>query len=245
MITSKQNSLIKEIRSLKDKKYRDKLGLFVVEGIKPINEAIDLGVALSLIICTERALSAVKPCSCRVETVSEEVLKSVSEEVTPQGALALAVKPDNAVKPPRGNSLLLDGVSDPANVGAIIRTAAASGYNDVYLTEDSADAYSQKAVRSSMSGVFRVNVMRGSITEILDKINLPVCVADMDGENVFTFKNKGAVCLVIGNEGHGVSEEVRKRATFTVKIPMENGVESLNAAVSAGILMYNLKNSQN
>ena len=245
MITSKQNSLIKEIRSLKDKKNRDKLGLFVVEGIKPINEAIDLGVSLSLIICTERALSAIKPCDCRVETVADEVLKSVSEEVTPQGALALAVKPDNAVKPPRGNSLLLDGVSDPANVGAIIRTAAAAGYNDVYLTEDAADAYSQKAVRASMSGIFRVKVMRGSVIDILSAINLPLCVADMDGESVFTFKSGSAVCLVIGNEGHGVSEEVKKSSAFTVKIPMDNGVESLNAAVSAGILMYNLKNSLN
>lgn len=241
MITSKQNSLIKEIRSLKDKKFRDKLGLFVVEGIKPINEAIDLGVPLSLIISTERAFDAVKKCDVRIETVSEEVLKSVSEEVTPQGALALAVKPDNTVKPPCGNCLLLDGVSDPSNVGAIVRTAAAAGYNDIYLTEDAADAYAQKAVRSSMSGIFRVNVMRGGVSEILNAISLPVCVADMDGESVFTFNNKGAVCLVIGNEGHGVSEEVRKRATFTVKIPMENGVESLNAAVSAGILMYNLK----
>ena len=245
MITSKQNSLIKEIRSLADKKFRDRLNLFVIEGVKAVKEALLLNIPLYAVIGTGEVLTKLSFNETRVEEVSSEVLKYVSEEVTPQGALALAVKPDNAVKPPRGNSLLLDGVSDPANVGAIIRTAAASGYNDVYLTEDSADAYSQKAVRSSMSGVFRVNVMRGSITEILDKINLPVCVADMDGENVFTFKNKGAVCLVIGNEGHGVSEEVRKRATFTVKIPMENGVESLNAAVSAGILMYNLKNSQN
>ena len=241
MITSKQNSLIKEIRSLKDKKFRDSLNLFVIEGIKPVNEAVELGVPLSLIICTERALSSIKPGSVRLETVSEEVLKSVSEEVTPQGALAVAIKPSQTVLPPKGDCLLLDGVSDPSNIGAIIRTAAASGYNQVYLTEDCADAYSQKAVRASMSGVLRVSVMRGSVSEILGAIDLPICVADMDGASVFEFVRDGAVCLVIGNEGHGVSLEVRNRATYTLKIPMENGVESLNAAVSAGIFMYNLK----
>jgi TrmH family RNA methyltransferase len=243
MITSKQNSLIKEIRSLKDKKFRDSLGVFVVEGIKPINEAIELGVPLKYVIATERALSSIKESSVKVEAVSEEVLKSVSEEVTPQGALAVAFKPSSEVQAPKGDCLLLDGVSDPSNVGAIIRTAAAAGYNEIYMTCDSADAYSQKSVRASMSGVFRVKIMRGSTAEILSVIDIPICVADMDGDSVFEFKKGGAKCLVIGNEGHGVSEEVKSKATFTVKIPMENGVESLNAAVSAGILMYNLRES--
>ncbi|MBQ3116531.1 MAG: RNA methyltransferase [Clostridia bacterium] len=242
MITSKQNALIKEIRSLADKKFRDRLNLFVVEGIKPVNEAVGLSMPVKVIICTEKAVQSLCVAGVDVQVVTDEVFKSVSEEVSPQGALAVVEKPQTPVQAPKGSCLLLDGVSDPANVGAIIRTAAASGYNDVYLTETCADAYSQKAVRTSMSGIFHVRVMRGKIQDLLACIDLPICVADMNGENVFEYSAKTDVCLVIGNEGHGVSEEIKKIANFTVKIPMENGMESLNAGVSAGILMYNLKN---
>ena len=135
------------------------------------------------------------------------------------------------------------GHSEDNIVGAdcIIRTAAAAGYNQVYLTEDCADAYSQKAVRASMSGVFRVKVMRGKTQDLFPLISAKKVVADMDGQDVFSVKPDGDVCLIIGNEGHGVSSLVRENSSFTVKIPMENGVESLNAAVSAGILMYCLK----
>ncbi len=242
MITSKQNALIKEIRSLSDKKFRDRLGLFVVEGIKPVNEAVALGMPINAIICTEKAHSSLVLNGVEGQLVTEEVLKSVSEEVTPQGALALVEKKEQSIESPTGSCLLLDGVSDPANVGAIVRTAAASGYKEIYLTDSCADAYSQKSVRASMGGIFRVKIMRGGIDEILSSLNLPIYVADMNGENVFTHQAKAPLCLVIGNEGHGVSEVVRKRATVTVKIPMENGMESLNAGVSAGILMYSLKN---
>ncbi len=241
MITSKQNGLIKEIRSLKDKKNRDLLNEFIVEGIKPISEAIGLNMPVKVIVCTEKAQSLINANGEKIELVSEEVLKSISEEITPQGALAVVEKPDNLLSAPLGSCLLLDGVSDPANVGAIIRTAAATDYLDVYMTETCADPYSQKAVRASMSGIFRVRPKRASLVELLKVIDKPIVVADMDGENVFNLKDKEPFCLVIGNEGHGVSEEVRKVANKTVKIPMENGVESLNAAVSAGILMYALK----
>jgi TrmH family RNA methyltransferase len=138
--------------------------------------------------------------------------------------------------------LLLDGVADPSNVGAIIRTAVASGYKEVFLTSECADAFSPKAVRSSMSGVFRAKVMRGELGEILSVIDCPIVVADMGGENVFERKIQGKFCLVIGNEGRGVSDSLKTKADIIVSIPMQNDMESLNASVSAGILMYNLKN---
>ena len=241
MITSKQNSFIKEIRSLSDKKFRDKLNLYTVEGTKIVKEAIELKLPVKAIVGTERGLNAIESCDFRCELLSEEVFRSISSEVCPQGVIAVIEKPDNEIAPPKGSCVLLDGVADPSNVGAIIRTAAASGYNTVYLTEDCADQYSPKAVRSSMSGVFRVKTVRGSAQDLLEAINLPVYVADMCGENVFTHKPSGAFCLVIGNEGHGVSNAIRQRADKTVSIPMDNGVESLNAAVSAALLMYNLK----
>ena len=241
MISSTQNTLIKEIRSLKDKKFRDKLGVFVLEGIKPVREAIALNLSIREIVCTENTCLEFLNCGYKVEVVSDQVFKSISEEVTPQGALAIVYKLPCEIQNATGNALLLDGVSDPANVGAIIRTAAASGFNQIYLTPTCADAYSQKAVRSSMSGIFRVKVMRGELDAILSAINMPLVIADMNGQNVFDMQIKEDVCLVIGNEGNGVSDYLKQKANLTVKIPMQNGVESLNAAVSAGILMYALK----
>ena len=241
MISSKQNTLIKEIRSLKDKKFRDKLGVFVLEGVKPVKEGIDFNLPIREILLTEKHFADFSACNYKVEVVSEEVFKSISEEVSPQGVLAVVYKGQNKLCSPKGSCLLLDGVSDPNNVGAIIRTAVASGYNDIYLTTACADAYSQKSVRCSMSGVFRANIMRAEIEEILSVINLPIVVADMHGQNVFDLNLDKDVCLVIGSEGNGVSDFVKSKADLTVKIPMENGMESLNASVSAGILMYALK----
>lgn len=241
MISSKQNTLIKEIRSLKDKKFRDELGVFVLEGVKPVREGVNFNLPIREIVLTEKHISEFSDCKYKVEVVSEEVFKSISEEKTPQGVLAVVYKAEKKLCSPKGACLLLDGVSDPNNVGAIIRTAVASGYNDIYLTSTCADAYSQKSVRCSMSGVFRVNIMRAEIDEILSVINLPLVVADMNGQNVFDLSLSKPICLVIGSEGNGVSDFVKSKADLTVKIPMENGMESLNASVSAGILMYALK----
>ena len=95
-----------------------------------------------------------------------------------------------------------------------------------------------------MSGIFKVRTHSGNKDELLEKINLPLVVADMDGENVFNAKLINDICLVIGNEARGVSEDMLERAEFTVKIPMDNGMESLNASVSAGIIMYALSKKQ-
>lgn len=243
MITSKQNSLIKQIRSLSDKKFRDKLNLYLIEGVKLVREAISLSLPIFAIVGTEKALKEIDCKNYRYETVTDEVFSFITTEVSPQGVVAVIEKPSNELCAPNGSCVLLDGVSDPTNVGAIIRTATASGYNNVYLTNDCADQFSPKAVRASMSGVFRINSARGSAEELLKAINLPVVVADMKGENLFNHNIKGDFCLVIGNEGHGVSEFIRKSANYTLSIPMQNGMESLNAAVSASLMMYGLKNS--
>ncbi len=240
MITSKTNAFIKEIKSLYDKKNRDCLGLYIIESLKLVKDAFISNVDIKSVICTENGAKFLNT-DREIVIVSDEVFKSISAEVTPQGVMAIAFKKSEK---PFGNqsSVFLDGVGDPANVGAIIRTAAASGYNDVFVTEDCADPFSPKSVRASMGGIFKVNVHFGNREELVDKIPLPFCVADMLGENIFNLKNISPLCLVIGNEGKGVSQIVKNKAKFTVSIPMENGMESLNAAVSAGVLMYALKN---
>ena len=242
MIISKQNSLIKEVRSLQSKKFRDSLSRYLVEGVKMVNEAFALGQKVLTVISTEKCLEHLNVRDCKVELVSQEVYDSISDEKNPQGVLAVIQKPKNDFISSKSSCLLLDGVADPGNMGTIIRTMACAGYKDLYLTPTCADPFSPKAVRSSMSGIYHVNIHQADVEILLKSINLPLVVADMNGKDVFKEKPKGEFCLVIGNEAHGVSEMVEKHATHTVKIPMEKGMESLNAGVSAGILMYALKN---
>ena len=247
MITSRQNDRVKEIRSLKQKKYRDELGLYIVEGFKSVVEVLKSTHEVALIVGVLEQIEKVKSVAdidgISVLEVSQSVYESVSDEVTPQGVLAVVKTPTYQTKYSRSISIALDGVADPGNVGAIIRTAAASGYEDVYLIS-SADPYSPKAVRSSMSGIFKVRTHFVSREDFCKNVATPVVIATMEGENVFSFTAPKDFCLVIGNEANGVSKEVRAVATHLVSIPMQNGVESLNASVSAGILMYGLKSNR-
>ncbi len=177
--------------------------------------------------------------------VSKDVFRFLSDEKTPQGILCRVRIPNKQLTPPEGRCILLDGVADPGNVGAILRTANAAGYTKVYLTPDCADPYSPKSVRASMSGVFFTEICRGEREEIVALLQgTPVLVADMGGVNVFAFTPPTEFTLVIGNEGNGVSAQVRALATHTVKIPMQATQESLNAAVSAGIILYELRKDE-
>lgn len=240
MILSRQNSLIKLIKSLGDKKNRDRENLYIVDGVKMVNEAVKNNCEFYRVIATCSTKSKILGIEgIEVEEVSDEIMQYASCDVTPQGVIAVCRKPINTIERPSQKCLFLDGVSDPANVGAIIRTAAASGYNDIYMC-NSADPFSPKSVRASMSGIFKVKTHQGDKQQLLEMINLPFIVADMDGEDVFETTFPKDFCLVIGNEARGVSQELIDRANYTVKIPMQNDMESLNASVSAGILMYAL-----
>ncbi|MGN0818087.1 MAG: TrmH family RNA methyltransferase [Candidatus Coproplasma sp.] len=236
-ITSRANPLVKKIASLSDKKFRREYGEYVVEGTKPVKECIKAGFEITALVCTpdtaEEFVNAIP--------VSEDVFKHISSEKTPQGALATVKIPDTSVVPPKGNCLLLDRLQDPGNLGTIIRTANAAGYEDIYLL-NCTDAFSPKSVRASMSGIFFVRLHTGSKEEIFAALeNTPLICADMCGEDVFSFRSPEKFCLCIGNEGRGVSEEITSRCAYTIGIPMRKTCESLNAAISAAIAMYTLK----
>lgn len=239
IISSKANSIIKKISSLAEKKYRKMYGLFIVESVKAVDECLSSGMEIDTIICTgnlaERYSDPI--------VVTDELFERISTEKSPQGVLAAVKLPQNKVCAPKSSCLLLDRLQDPGNIGTIIRTANAAGYTDIYLV-NCADAYSPKAVRASMGGVFYVNLHECGYADAFEALKgVPVICADMNGENIFEFTTPEKFCLVIGNEGGGVSGEVSERAQFTVKIPMRETCESLNAGVSAAVAMYVLKNN--
>ena len=239
IILSRQNPLVKELASLKEKKGRRRTGTFLVEGHKMVREAVASGMDVVRLILREDY--AGETYGLPAVLLGRDAFAAVCDEKTPQGIAAEVAIPLRSVQPPQGRCLLLDGLQDPANVGAIIRTAVAAGYEDVYLA-GCADPFSPKSVRASMSGVFFARIMQVTQEEILSAIaGMPVIAADMGGEDVFSYVAPEMFCLAVGSEGNGLSALVRSRADVTVRIPMDARTESLNAAVSAGILMYALR----
>lgn len=238
ILTSKNNPLIKETVSLKEKKGRRELGLFLVEGAKMVGECGRSGLEIERVFVS-KSYTGEADASC--VRVSDDVFRLLSDEKTPQGILCRVKIPARPLRSPEENCLLLDGVSDPGNVGTIIRTANAAGYKDIYLA-DCADPYSPKSVRASMSGVFFTRLYTVSREEALSALEgTPILAADMEGENIFSFVPPERFALAIGNEANGLSDEVFRRAEHNLRIPMEAVQESLNAGVAAGIAMYVLK----
>lgn len=237
-ITSKSNPKIKELFKLNaDRKYREDAGLFVAEGIKPVAEGIKAGVVRE-IFCTpehgERFPEAT--------VLSENVFSYVSSEKTPQGVMATVQIPATKPVKPQNSCLLLDRIQDPGNLGTIIRTANAAGFNEIYLI-NCTDPFSPKCVRASMSGIYFVKLYCGNAQETLSVLNgVPLVCGALEGENIFKFNPPEKFCLCIGNEGNGLSREILNTAEYKINIPMKETCESLNAAVSAGIAMYLLKN---
>ncbi|MFQ9738176.1 MAG: TrmH family RNA methyltransferase [Christensenellaceae bacterium] len=235
ILTSRNNPLIKETAALKEKKGRKEQGFFLVEGVKMVSECKRSGLEIGRTFVSE---------SYRGETdenaicVSDEVFAFLSDEKTPQGILCSVRIPKPSLCPPKESCLLLDGVSDPGNMGAIIRTANAAGYGEIYLV-GCTDPYSPKSVRASMSGIFFVRIYTGTREAVLEALSgLPILAADMDGENIFSFRPPEKFALAIGNEANGISEEVFRKAQHKLKIPMRAAQESLNAGIAAGIAMY-------
>lgn len=237
--SSKNNPLIKKYSSLKMKKFRDEYGLFLVEGAKMVKEAFAHGIEVESVIVSENYRGNAYVNDPIV--VPEFLLSYIADEKTPQGIMAAVRIPKKALLPPRSSAVLLDGLQDPGNIGTIVRTANAAGYKQLYLINCS-DPYSPKCVRSAMSGLFFAELNIGTKDEIFDALgDVPIISADMSGEDIFSFVPPEKFVIAIGNEGGGLSQAVRKKSLYTVKIPMDSTAESLNAGVSAGIAMYELK----
>ncbi|MBP3431754.1 MAG: RNA methyltransferase [Clostridia bacterium] len=174
--------------------------------------------------------------------VDDLTISQLADTKTPQKVLCIAYYTQHIVKKPEGNFLVLDGLQDPGNVGTLIRTAKAAGFDSVFLI-DSVKSNNSKLVRSSVGAVFNSNVFEMTKVEFVEFAkgnNLKLICCDMNGENIFEFSCKENVGVVVGNEGQGVSDELASLCFKTVKIPMMEGIESLNAGVSGSIIMYQL-----
>jgi TrmH family RNA methyltransferase len=246
-ISSTQNEFVKMAKTLKTKKGRNVNGAFLVEGEKCVRELITHmpDILSSLIVSSDqhkdlqqRAVNMGR----RVYAVEDHVMEAISDCKTPQDIAAVALKPLHA-DVSSGFIVALDGVQDPQNVGTIIRTADAAGCACVVLSEESADCFSPKAVRASMGSIFHLPVLYEDIllyTSRLLSRGYRVACADIEGTEDYSLE-AARTCLVIGNEAHGMSEEMLNICTDRIRIPMYGQAESLNAAVAAGILIYKIR----
>jgi len=241
MITSKDNSVIKLMTQIKQKKYSKENKLCLVETYKIINELYSKQL-LTHIVVSESKYNLVKHFkNIKIDIISDKLCNYLSDSSTSDGVFGICKIPENHdINYCR--CLILDGIQDPSNIGAIIRSAMAFDFKSIIML-NGVYPYSAKVIRSSMGYVFDINIISYNISQLIDfleKNKYNLVSADMSGTELKSFIPKFPLALVIGNEGNGVSEELKKLSNQIVRIPMNNGVESLNAGVSASIIMYNL-----
>lgn len=244
IITSVSNQYVKHTRSLKNKKARDEHREFVIEGKKLVLEALKEKVTIKYALVDEKCADLQDFCAIQnIEyyIVASNILPALTDTQAPQGMVCVCEQCTQDFALPQGNSLILDHLQDPGNLGAIIRSAAAFNFTDIYLI-DCVDAYSEKVVRSSMGNMFKVILHKTDFITLSSQkkaMKSTFLVADMFGKKIGdNCLPKSRFAVIIGNEGKGVSKELVSLADDTISIPMHNGVESLNASVSASIIMY-------
>ncbi len=243
-ITSTSNPLVQKIKSLKDKEARVLYNEFILEGENIVKDIPDTKL-VDYIFVDQSKIDDYRYITQKyqediVYEVPSKVMDVISDTKTPSGILAVAKKPE--VKTTLGESVVvLDGVSDPGNMGTIIRTCVACGVKDIYAI-NTVDAFSPKVVRSTMGGIFQVNVIPTTYNELLSKLQgYNLLTLDMNGEDIFK-ENKitKPFALVVGSEAHGVSKVLKEKCTQILSLPMVGRIESLNAAVSLSVALYTL-----
>lgn len=243
-ITSRKNPLLQQVRRLlTSKKERENTGLFVADGTKLLEEAAKWWPGLETVILSD-GVAAQLPENVRIVRVPEDVMESISPMQTPQGALFVCRLPEKTAFTPVKGMLLLDGIQDPGNLGTILRTADALQIQAVLL-EGCADPYSHKVVRASMGAVFRQKVMQTTWEEVKaacekENISIGVTALSQRAQDIRQATLKD-MAVVIGSEGQGVRQEILDAADGELIIPMNPNCESLNAAIAAAIVMWQMK----
>ena len=236
MIESVDNSRIKDIRKLKEKKYRDQYKLFLVEGEHLVLEAYKAGVLKSVILSGRDIDLDVE----KIE-VSEKVMNTISDINT--NIVGVCEIVDNKINLD-SNVIILDGVQDPGNLGTIIRSAVAFNVKNIVLSKTSVDLYNTKVLRGCQGMNFHLNIIRDDILDIIDDLkdnNYTVYGTDVvNGIDIKDVKKTGKYAIIMGNEGNGISGEVKDVVDKNIYIKMNENCESLNVGVSASIILYEL-----
>ena len=266
VITSPQNQYVSLARGLANKKNREKERLFRFDGVKLMCEAVKKGIDIDFVLIEENKLDFVlekaeklygireNELDFKAFFVSESLFGRLSEEMAPEGVICVAkyaeelhceiAEGELSSASKREKILLLESVRDPLNVGAILRVAAAFGVDRVVMSGDCADIYNSKTVRASMGTVFGVRIGRVSdipcaVKELQSSGRRVFAAAlDRDSKKLGNFEMRSGDCVIIGNEGHGLSDETIIACDQAVFIPMADGVESLNAATAAAVLVW-------
>ena len=242
-ITSRKNPLLQQVKKLLSSgKARKEAGIFVSDGTKLLEEAVKYCPGLQTAILSD-GIQVQLPDHVRVVRVPGDVMESISPMQSPQGALFLCRLPEKTAFIPKPGMLLLDGIQDPGNLGTMLRTADALGVS-VALLEGCADPYSHKVVRSSMGAVFRTPVVQTTWAEVYASCKaagIPVAVTALS-DRASDIRNAEVrkMAVVIGSEGQGVRKEILESADAELIIPMTARCESLNAAVAAAIVMWQM-----
>ena len=248
-IKSNQNSKIKLLKKLTLKKYRQESGKFVVENLAIIHDALRGGFEFEFLFVTNEFASKnaekfeylERHCKKeRIFLIDEKINKYFSQLETPAGIAAVFFVRSTTLNNDRP-VIYLNGVSDPGNLGAILRTALAFGFENIVMDENCADLYNAKVVSAAKDAIFKLSIAADKAGEWLKKTKLPIYVTSSHGGVALgKFKTAENFVLVLGSEGQGVTEWIMKKAKVKIKIEMSDKIESLNVAVAAGVLMYEL-----
>ena len=242
IITSKDNEIIKNIKKLKEKKYR--VDSYIVEGIKMVKEAISENQEIALIAIREDFKIDFDTKKIKIVTISNKIFNDISDVKTPQGILAVIKKnQNNQIETNQEYILALDSLQDPGNMGTIIRTADSANINQIIINKTTVDPYSPKVIRSTMGAIYRTNIievedLKATLKEMKSK-GFQIITTDLKAtQSIYDINYNNKTVVVIGNEANGVSQEILQTADKKVIIPMLGKTESLNASIAASIMIY-------
>ncbi|MCL2332922.1 MAG: RNA methyltransferase [Actinomycetia bacterium] len=243
-ITSKDNPRVKEARKLLTRKGRRQSGSYLIEGFHVLEEALRAGITPIETFAASEATEKLPPGVTAFTPVTEAVLKSLSDTQTPQGVVAVLAMDADTADVSGSKYLVLENIQDPGNVGTMVRTADAAGFDGVFTIGETADIYSPKVMRAMQGSQFHLPVVCTDTDELLAALKtagLPVLVSTLSADSVpCQAVSAQRFALVMGNESRGVTEDLLRAADARVRIDMPGRAESLNVAVAAGILMFSL-----
>lgn len=249
-ITSKDNNTIKEIKKIRDKKYRSTSKKFLIEGFRFLEEGFKSKFKIDKIFIKESSLDKFKEKFFsymenhleNIFVISDSIFKEISGTENSQGVLAIVNMKEEKHNIEDGLYVLVDKIQDPGNLGTIIRTAHSAGCQGIILSSGTVDLYNEKTLRSTMGSVFNIPIIHDEdltfIKTLMNNKYSLVCSSLQTDKNFYEVNLVNNSIIVVGNEGNGISDEIMNMATSKVKIPMLGNTESLNVAIAASIMIY-------